>query len=107
MLSRLVEAEEDLALPHAVLTFEPHPREFFARADAPPRLSSLRGKLEQFAAHGVAQTFIARFDQSLARLEAEDFVERVLVRSLGTRWVLVGDDFRFGRGRSGDLALLR
>ncbi|SRR6266567_1731153 len=107
MLSRLVEAAEDLGLPPSVLTFEPHPREFFAREGAPPRLSSLRGKLEQFAAHGVAQAFIARFDHRLASLSADEFVDSVLVRSLGARWVLVGDDFRFGRGRSGNLALLR
>ena len=107
MLARLSEAAEDLNLPSAVLTFDPHPREFFAPGAAPPRLSTLRGKLEQFAAHGVAQIHVARFDAALAALPAERFIDDVLVRRLGTRWVLVGDDFRFGRGRSGDLALLR
>ena len=107
MLTRLTEAAEDLGLPSAVLTFDPHPREFFAPGAAPPRLSTLRGKLEQFAAHGVAQVHVARFDATLAALPAQRFVDDVLVRRLGTRWVLVGDDFRFGRGRSGDLALLR
>ena len=107
MLVRLVEAADDLALPAAVLTFEPHPREFFSRENPPPRLSTVRDKLEQFAAHGVAEAYIARFDQRLAGLSAEDFVDQVLVSRLGARWVLVGDDFRFGRGRSGDLALLR
>jgi len=107
MLQRLTEAAEDLELPPAVLTFDPHPREFFAKEAAPPRLSSVRGKLEQFAARGIAEAYIARFDARLAGLSAEEFVERVLVECLGTRWVLVGDDFRFGRGRSGDLALLR
>ena len=107
MLVRLVEAAEDLALPAAVLTFDPHPREFFSRDNPPPRLSTVRDKLVQFAAHGVAHAYIARFDQRLAGLSAEDFVDQVLVSRLGTRWVLVGDDFRFGRGRSGDLALLR
>jgi len=107
MLQRLTEAAEDLELPPAVLTFDPHPREFFDKEAAPPRLSSVRGKLEQFAARGIAEAYIARFDARLAGLSAEEFVERVLVECLGTRWVLVGDDFRFGRGRSGDLALLR
>ena len=107
MLSRLVEAAEDLALPPTVLTFDPHPREFFAPDTAPPRLSTLRDKLERFAALGVARVHIARFDARLAGLTAPEFIDRVLVRALGTRWVLVGDDFRFGRGRSGDLALLR
>lgn len=107
MLTRLGEAAEDLALPSAVLTFEPHPREFFAREAAPPRLSTLRGKLEQFSAFGIAQVYIARFDASLAALSPMEFIESILLRRLGVRWILVGEDFRFGRGRAGDLAVLR
>jgi riboflavin kinase/FMN adenylyltransferase len=107
MLTRLVEAAEDLALPPTVLTFDPHPREFFARHTAPARLSTIRSKLEQFAALGVARVHIARFDARFAALTAQEFIERILVGALKTRWVLVGQDFRFGRGRSGDLALLR
>lgn len=107
MLARLAEAAEDLALPSAVLTFDPHPREFFAPGSAPPRLSTLRSKLEQLSAYGVAQVYIARFNAALAALPAAVFVADVLVRRLNARWVLVGDDFRFGRGRSGDLAMLR
>ena len=107
MLGRLLEAAEDLALPPTVLTFDPHPREFFAPHAAPARLSTLRDKLEQFAARGVARLHIARFDARLARLEPEEFVDRIMVDALRTRWVLVGEDFRFGRGRAGNLALLR
>ena len=107
MLSRLVEAADDLALPSAVLTFDPPPREFFAKATAPARLSSIRDKVEQFAARGVARTYVARFDGRLASLEPEAFIDAVLVRRLGVRWLLVGEDFRFGRGRTGDLATLR
>jgi riboflavin kinase/FMN adenylyltransferase len=107
MLNRLTEAAEDLALPSAVLTFDPHPREFFARDAAPPRLSMLRGKLESFASLGVSRAYVARFDAKLASLTADQFISGVLVGALGTRWVLVGEDFRFGRGRSGDLAVLR
>ncbi len=107
MLARLVEAADDLALPAAVLTFDPPPREFFAKSKAPPRLSSPRDKIEQFAAHGVARTYVARFDQRLASLDPEAFIDAVLVRRLGARWLLVGEDFRFGKGRSGDLATLR
>ncbi len=107
MLARLTEAGEDLDLPSAVLTFDPHPREFFARDSAPPRLSSIRGKLEEFRAAGVRQVYVARFDAQLAAMTADDFIERVLVGRLGVRWVLVGEDFRFGRGRTGDLAVLR
>jgi riboflavin kinase/FMN adenylyltransferase len=107
MLERLIEAAEDLALPPAVLTFDPPPREFFARDNAPPRLSTLRMKVEQFRAHGVAFTFVARFDASLAALSPETFIAEVLVRKLNVRWVLVGEDFRFGKARAGDLATLR
>ena len=107
MLARLIEAADDLALPAAVLTFDPPPREFFAREAAPPRLSSLRAKLERFAAHEVARVYVARFDARLASLPPESFIEDVLVRRLGVRWLLVGEDFRFGKGRAGDLSTLR
>ena len=107
MLARLTEAADDLALPSAVLTFDPHPREFFAPGSAPPRLSTLRDKLERLAAYGVGEVHIARFDAALAKMTPEVFVDDVLVRRLETRWVLVGDDFRFGQGRRGDLAVLR
>ena len=107
MLFRVVEAAEDLALPSAVLTFDPPPREFFAPSTAPQRLSSLRDKIEQFAARGVARTYVARFDGRLASLDPEPFIDAVLVRRLGTRWLLVGEDFRFGKGRAGNLATLR
>ena len=107
MLTRLIEAAEDLQLVPAVLTFDPHPREYFARIDAPARLSTLRSKLDLFRAYGVCVAYVARFDSRLAALTAEQFVDDVLVRGLNARWVLVGDDFRFGRGRAGDLGLLR
>ncbi len=107
MLSRLTEAAEDLALPPAVMTFEPHPREFFAHESAPPRLSTLRAKLERFAELGVDRVYVVRFDVKLASLTPDVFIDDVLVRRIGTRWLLVGEDFRFGKGRSGDLSTLR
>jgi riboflavin kinase/FMN adenylyltransferase len=107
MLQRLTEAAEDLGLPSAVLTFDPHPREFFAHDSAPPRLSSLRAKLERFAEAGIERVYIARFNARFASLPPEAFIAEVLGRGLGTRWLLVGEDFRFGKGRSGDLATLR
>ena len=107
MLFRLIEAAEDLALPSAVLTFDPHPREFFAPGSAPPRVSSLRSKLQAFADQGVARTVVARFGPQLAALTPDAFIEDVLVRRLDVRWVLVGEDFRFGKGRAGDIKTLR
>jgi riboflavin kinase/FMN adenylyltransferase len=107
MLHRLVEAADDLHLVPAVLTFDPHPREFFAGAAAPPRLSSLRGRLERIAAHGVDRIYIARFDAALASLTPAAFIADVLQRRLDAGWVLVGEDFRFGKGRAGDIDSLR
>jgi len=107
MLTRLVEAAEDLELQSAVMTFEPHPREFFSPASAPTRLSTLRDKLDAFAAHRVARTYVARFDSKLATLSPQAFIEDVLVKRLGVRWVLVGNDFRFGKARAGDVTTLR
>ena len=107
MLGRLVEAADDLALPPSVMTFDPHPREFFAPASAPPRLSTLRSKLEAFRTLGMARAYVLRFNAAVASLSPEAFIDDVLVRRLGVRWVLVGEDFRFGKGRAGDLARLR
>jgi riboflavin kinase/FMN adenylyltransferase len=109
MLSRLLEAADDLGLPSAVLTFDPHPREFLGRAgaSAPARLTKLRTKLEAFRAFGIDRTYVARFDATLAALTPERFIDEVLVRQLSVRWVLVGEDFRFGKNRAGDIAVLR
>jgi len=107
MLDRLGAAARELALPSCVLTFEPHPREFFAPDQAPARLTSLREKLQLLAQHGVDRTQICRFNFDFAKTTPEDFIERVLRRGLGARWVLVGDDFRFGARRAGDLTMLK
>jgi riboflavin kinase/FMN adenylyltransferase len=96
-----------LAVPACVLTFEPHPREFFAPDQAPTRLTSLREKLELLAANGVDRVHVCRFDYRFAQTTPEDFIERIIVRGLGARWVLVGDDFRFGARRAGNLVKLK
>jgi len=90
-----------------VLTFEPHPREFFAPDKAPTRLTSLREKLELLAGCGVDRVHICRFNYAFAQITADEFIARILVRGLGARWVLVGDDFRFGARRAGDLVMLK
>jgi riboflavin kinase/FMN adenylyltransferase len=106
MLERTVTRARALKLPACVLTFEPHPREFFTPATAPSRLTRLRDKLELMAAAGVGRVHVARFDAGLATLSADRFVEDVVVRGLRAAWLLVGRDFRFGARRSGDFALL-
>ena len=94
-----------------VLTFEPHPRDYFARALhkpelAPARIGTLRDKLTELERCGVQQTVVLPFDASLAAQSPHEFIDRVLVQGLGVRYVLVGDDFRFGRQRTGDYAML-
>jgi riboflavin kinase/FMN adenylyltransferase len=106
MLDRVVAKTRELALPCMVLTFEPHPREFFSPLAAPARLSRLREKLELIAEAGIQRTHVLRFGAQLAALAADRFIEDVLVRGLGMRWLLVGRDFRFGARRAGDFALL-
>jgi riboflavin kinase/FMN adenylyltransferase len=107
MLAELKRAAGRLGLPACVLTFEPHPREFFAPDRAPTRLTSLREKLELLAGHGVERVHVCRFNYALAQTTPDEFVERIIARGLGTRWVLVGDDFRFGARRAGDFVLLK
>lgn len=107
MLERLKREASERGLPAAVMTFEPHPREFFAPDQAPARLSSLREKIEAIAALGVDRIYVRRFTFDFARTAPEAFVEDMLVRGLGVRWLLVGDDFRFGARRGGDFALLK
>jgi riboflavin kinase/FMN adenylyltransferase len=107
MLAELTRAAGRLGLPACVLTFEPHPREFFAPDKAPTRLTSLREKLEWLASYGVDRVHVCRFDYRFAQTPAEEFIERIIVRSLAARWVLVGDDFRFGARRAGNLVLLK
>lgn len=106
MIARVNAAARERGLVSCVLTFEPHPREFFFPATAPVRLTSLREKLELLAGSGVERTHVARFSRAFASLTAADFVQRVLIDALHARWVLIGDDFRFGAKRAGDRALL-
>jgi riboflavin kinase/FMN adenylyltransferase len=107
LLLRLVAAAKARGLSSAALTFEPHPRELFAADASPARLSTLREKLERIAAEGVEQTFVCRFDRAFAAMPPEDFIDRVLGACLKTRYLIVGEDYRFGARRHGDFALLR
>jgi len=107
MLARLRSQARTLGLPACVMTFEPHPREFFAPDHAPTRLASLREKIEVLASLDVDRVYVCRFDYDFARIAPEAFIESFLVRGVGVKWLLVGDDFRFGARRAGDLALLQ
>ncbi len=107
MLHALQQAAGALGLATGVVTFEPHPREFFAPNEAPPRLTTLREKLELLDAAGIDQVSILRFNRTLATMPAEAFITGWLVQRLRTQWLLVGDDFRFGAQRSGDFETLQ
>jgi len=94
-----------------VMTFEPHPRDFFAAQlqkpeIAPARIATLRDKLLELSACGVDQCIVLPFNQTFASLSPQTFIEDVLRKGLGTKYVLVGDDFRFGAKRAGDYAML-
>jgi len=101
LLQKLNETAKSLNLTSAVMTFEPHPREFFSPETAPARLSSLREKLEHFADAGVETTYVCRFNRSLAKLTPQEFMKNILRDSLNAQAILVGDDFRFGAMRAG------
>ena len=106
LVERVVAKGRELGVTSCVLTFEPHPREFFAGAAAPARLTRLRDKLELLAAAGVERVHLIHFNARFAAMSAARFITDVLVRGLGVQWLLVGRDFRFGAKRQGDFATL-
>ena len=111
MLALLRSEAQQRGIPSCVLTFEPHPRDFFAATRgqpelAPARVGTLRDKLTELARCGVNQTVVLPFSENLAAQTAQGFIEQVLQKGLRARYVLVGDDFRFGARRAGDYALL-
>ena len=107
MLARLQDVAQTRGLPTCVLSFEPHPREFFAPEQAPARLSSLREKAETLKRLGIDHLHVFRFDRAFSALSAEAFIKQVLGHTLQARYVLVGDDFHYGAKRAGDFALLK
>ena len=107
LVDRVTAKAAELQVTSCVLTFEPHPREFFAAAAAPARITRLRDKLALLEAAGMQRVHVARFDARFAALTAARFVEEVLKQGLGARWLLVGRDFLFGAKRAGDFAALQ
>jgi riboflavin kinase/FMN adenylyltransferase len=111
MLALLKAEAQQRSVASVVLTFEPHPRDYFAQLHqkpelAPARVGTLRDKLEDLAHCGVDQAVVLPFDARLASQSPQAFIDQVLLKGLGARYVLVGDDFRFGKQRAGDYALL-
>ncbi|TWI64540.1 riboflavin kinase/FMN adenylyltransferase [Pseudoduganella lurida] len=111
LLARVRAAASQLGLEAAVMTFEPHPREFFAQklndpSKAPPRIANLRDKLASLGDNGIDRVIVEHFSDSFAALTPQEFTERVLVDGLHVKWLMVGDDFCYGARRAGTVAML-
>ncbi|VXC64970.1 bifunctional riboflavin kinase/FAD synthetase [Massilia sp. 9I] len=112
LLAHVRGAAAELGIEAAVMTFEPHPREYFARrandlSKAPARIANLRDKLGDLSHAGIDRVIVEHFNEHFASQSPQDFIERVLVEGLHVKWLMVGDDFRFGARRAGDIAMLQ
>ncbi|WP_394135563.1 bifunctional riboflavin kinase/FAD synthetase [Shewanella algae] len=107
VIANLVKKARHFGLPATLMTFEPQPQELFRGQDAPARLSLLRDKVKLLAELGIDRLVCVNFNQKFAQMPAKEFVEELLVRKLGVKYLVVGDDFCFGRARQGNFELLR
>ena len=111
LLARVRAAATELQLEAAVMTFEPHPREFFAGrvgdlSKAPPRIANLRDKLQSLSDGGIDRVIVQHFSVHFAALSPQEFTEQVLVEGLHVKWLMVGDDFCYGARRAGNIDML-
>jgi riboflavin kinase/FMN adenylyltransferase len=111
LLAHVTGAASGLGLEAAVMTFEPHPREFFARkmgdlSKAPPRIANLRDKLGALGAAGIDRVIVEHFNDHFASMSPREFTERVLVQGLHVKWLMVGEDFCYGAKRAGNVHTL-
>ena len=107
VIGQLAEKAADLSLPSVLISFEPQPMEFFLPDKAPARLTRLREKLQVLRRFSVDMLLCLRFNRQLAALTAEEFIQQILVQALRVRFLVVGDDFRFGKNRAGDFTMLQ
>jgi len=107
VIGQLAEHGQPLGLPTTVIVFEPQPMEFFQPDKAPARLTRFREKLRALSRYSVDRVLCIGFNETFASQEPQAFIEQVLVKALGIRYLVVGDDFRFGKNRKGDFALLQ
>ncbi|QEP44861.1 bifunctional riboflavin kinase/FAD synthetase [Ectothiorhodospiraceae bacterium BW-2] len=106
VLGHLAAQGARLNLPTTVMTFEPQPAEYFQRPQLPPRLTRLREKIGALRHLSVDRIVVVKFNPTFAAMRADRFIEQLLIRALGVKFLVVGDDFRFGADRSGDFQLL-
>lgn len=107
LLNRLRQMACQMNLPMVVILFEPQPGEYFSREKAPVRLYRLREKINALQQCGVDYVYCLKFNKQLANMSPEAFTESIVFSSVNAKYLLLGDDFKFGRNRTGDLALLR
>ncbi len=107
VLGQLAEKADAFGVPALVITFEPQPQEYFNHGELPPRLTRFREKLRALRRFSVDRVLALQFNRSLAELTAAQFIQQVLLDGLDIRYLVVGDDFRFGKGRGGDFAMLQ
>lgn len=107
ILRQVIDRAKALGVPSVVIVFEPQPHEYFAGEKAPPRLMRIREKTLELCACGIDKVVRLRFDESLSGLSADDFIQQILVEGLGLKYLVVGDDFRFGSGRGGNFQQLQ
>ncbi len=107
VLELVIGKAKEMELPSQAVIFEPLPREFFTGAKAPARLTRFREKLQLLQGFSLDRLLCLHFNRSLAEMLPEDFIEKILVEGLGVRYLVVGDDFQFGKDRRGDYAMLQ
>ncbi|MCB1856604.1 MAG: bifunctional riboflavin kinase/FAD synthetase [Halieaceae bacterium] len=107
VIRHLLDKSAELALPSTIIVFEPLPREYFSPIKAPARIMSFREKFMAMRELGVDRLLRVRFDERLRGMSAQQFVDDIFVAGLGVRYVVLGDDFRFGNDREGDLEFIR
>ncbi|MBU3613627.1 bifunctional riboflavin kinase/FAD synthetase [Polynucleobacter sp. Latsch14-2] len=107
LLEELKKGATEKGLVSCVMTFEPHPKEFFSPEQAPPRILNLRDKLAAFADIGIERVVVEHFNAAFAKLSPEEFVTEILVKRLNAKWILIGDDFCYGAKRAGNFASLK
>ena len=107
VLGQLAEKADELGLPVVVVTFEPQPQEYFRPDESPPRLTRFREKVQALRRYAVDRVMVLRFNEKFSQQTPESFIQNLLVDGLGVKYLVIGDDFRFGKGRAGDFAMLQ